>query len=120
MNHESEKDMTRDVEDHPKLYQALADDENRYKSMEVDKSGEIDEKFWWSEWGHLNSLKEELGATLVLMWIGLILASLSTLYFDQRVSLAIVWLFLVSSTVTWWVNVSKQQEWVDENNGEWE
>lgn len=110
MNWESEKDMAQDVEEHPKLYQALADDD----------SEDIDENFWWSEWGHLNSLKEELGATLVLMWIGLILASISTLYFDPRFSLAIIWLFLVSSTIAWWINVSKQQEWVDENNGEWE
>lgn len=116
MNCESEKDMAKDVEENPDLYQALADDnENAYQSIEISKSGATDENFWWSEWGHLNALKEDLAATLCLMWIGVILASISTLFINPNYSLIIVYLFLVSSTIDWWMNMKEQEKWVGEN-----
>ena len=95
-------------------------EENRYKSLEVDKSGGVSETFWWSEQGRLEALWEHVAAVLSLMWIGIIIASLSTFFVEDSLSFAIVWVFIIGCTITWWLEIQTTKRWLDEHYSDWE
>lgn len=120
MNHDSEEDMAKDVEENPEIYQALADDGNAYKSMEVDKTGGVDEEFWWSEHGRLDTMKEDTLVMLLFIWAGTILTSIAAYFSNSIWSLIIIWIFLLSVTAGWWMDMKYQQGWVEENEGDWD
>jgi hypothetical protein len=81
---------------------------------------EASETFWWNQDGILCSLKTDSAAILTMMWIALILASLSTFIFNAEESLLIVWVFLVGCTVVWWTQIKQLEKWLDEHYGDWE
>jgi hypothetical protein len=112
MNWESEEDMEKDVEENEELYQAFADD--------GEKTEKVSKTFWWSEDGRLESLYTHLAAVLSLMWIALILASLSTLYVRDSLSFVIIWVFLIGCTIVWWLEIKRTEDWLEEHYGDWE
>jgi hypothetical protein len=113
MNRESEEDMARDVKENEELYQAFVD------GNEEDNPDGASKTFWWSEQGRLDSLWEHLAIVLSLMWIALVLASLSTLFVRDSLSLAIIWVFLIGCTIMWWFEIKRTEEWLGEHYGDW-